>query len=180
MATHPTGWLERAPFAGWSDGVYQLATRQPGNFVAVDVPLETALNDVQVKATFHKLGGPPGGGYGLILRDAGSEPLDGVNQTGRYYVLEAGDRREAGIWRRDGDQWVDLQAWTSTPAIRAGGASNELLARATGSHLSLLVNGVEVASATDTTLTTGRVGVFVGGDSNVVALDSLTVSPPAD
>jgi signal peptidase I len=177
-----------APYPGWPDepqgtawfaeGAYQLVARDPGQFVALGAPVRESVRDVVVRAIFRKVGGPPGGGYGLIVRDQGPGPRDGRNQAGWYYVLEAGDRGEVGIWRRDGDHWTDLLPWTRSDAVQRGGAPNELEARAVGDRLRLVVNGREVASVADAALVAGGVGVFVGGDGNEVALDSLQVSRP--
>jgi hypothetical protein len=159
---------------------YHLAANRPTKFVAVAAPVPDLYTDVQVTATFHKVGGPPGGGYGIIVRAEGPAPLDGTNQGGRYYVAEVGDRGEVGIWRRENDHWVDLQPWTRTDAVFGGGTSNELMLRAQGSMLTFAVNGQEVASISDGTLPNGRVGAFVGGDFNEVILDRFTVEvPPA-
>jgi hypothetical protein len=155
--------------------MYHLLVRQPGQFVAVAAPVHESYRDVLVRAVFRKLGGPSGGGYGLILRDRGPGPRDGRNQHGWYYVLEAGDRGEVGMWRRDGDQWVDLLSWTHSDAVRRGDAPNELEARAIADRLTFSINGSEVASVTDAALVDGGLGVFVGGDGNEAALDSLRI-----
>src|SRR5262249_22718318 len=135
-------------------------------------------SDVVVSATFRKTGGPPGGGYGLIVRDQGPEPRNGVNQQASAYVLEAGDLGEFGVWRRDDDHWVDLVPWTRSTAIRPGGSPNDLSVRAVGDRLTFTVNGTEVASVQDDILMAGGVGLFVGGDYNEVALDHFTVQLP--
>jgi hypothetical protein len=93
-------------------------------------------------------------------------------------VLEAGDRGEFGIWRRDGDHWVDLVPWTPSASVRPDGSSNDLTARALGNQLTFTINGTEVASVRDGLLAAGGVGVFVGGDFNEVALDRFTVDVP--
>ena len=131
-----------------------------------------------VTGLFRKVGGPSGGGYGLILRDQAPEPRDGQNQLGRYYVFEVGDQGQVGVWLRDGDHWLDLLTWTASEAVRPGAASNELTVTAAGDHLSFVVNGIPVASQTDTVLHRGGAGVFVGGDGNQVAVDRITVSVP--
>ena len=136
------------------------------------------LGDSVVTGWFHKVGGPPGGGYGLILRDQNPEARDGRNQLGRYYVFEVGDRGEVGVWLHDGDHWLDLLTWTPSEAVKPGLASNELTVTAAGDHMSFVVNGIPVASQTDTALRRGGAGVFVGGDGNQVALDRITVSSP--
>jgi hypothetical protein len=168
-------WLKSPPYATWSDGAYRLLARDATRFVAVGVPIDQALGDVIVSATFRKTGGPPGGGYGLIVRDQGPEPRDGINQDLNAYVLETGDLGEYGVWRRDGDHWVDLVPWTPSTAIRSGGSPNDLVVRAEGDQLTFTVNGTVVAVVNDDTYPQGGVGLFVGGDNNDVALDRFNV-----
>ena len=169
------GWLDSPPVAAWSDGAFRLQARQSTRFVAVSAPIDELLSDVVVSGTFRKTGGPPGGGYGLVVRDQGPGPRNGVNQTMNAYVLEVGDLGEFGIWRRDGDHWVDLVPWTRSSSVRPGGSPNDLAARALGSRFTFTINGTEVASAEDDTFVAGGVGVFIGGDYNEVALDRFTV-----
>ena len=160
------------------EGGYRLVAREPARFVAVAAPVAGLPAYTVVQATFRKVGGPPGGGYGLILRDQNPSERDGRNQLGRYYVFEIGDRGEVGVWLRDGDYWVDLLTWTPSDVVKPGFASNELTVTAAGDHMSFVVNGIPVASQTDSTLRRGGAGVFVGGDGNEVALDRITVSSP--
>jgi hypothetical protein len=159
-------------------GGYHLAARTPGQFVALGVPQSPTLADVAVSLTFRKVSGPPGGGVGIILRDQEPAQRNGLAQNGHYYVLEVSDRGEVGIWRRDATEWVDLVPWTPSTAARPAEAGNVIEARAIGSRLSLLVNGVEAATATDTTLATGTVGVFLGGDGNEAVLEDLAIRTP--
>jgi LPXTG-site transpeptidase (sortase) family protein len=172
-------WPDNPQSTAWLDaGTYRLSARVPQQFVAVGVPLSLPLRDVVLSATFRKVGGPVGGGYGLIVRDQRPELADGMRQDGRYYVLEVGDRGEVGIWRREDDKWLDLLPWTASPAVRPGQEVNQLEAWAIGERLTLVVNGVEVASQVDAALTSGHVGVFAGGDGNEVALERLMVRTP--
>jgi Domain of unknown function (DUF4388) len=179
FAAGPTdGWLDNPPFGAWSDGAYRLQAKQAANFVALGVPMDRVLSDVVVSGTFRKTGGPPGGGYGLIVRDQGPPPRDGLNQDGNFYVLETGDLGDYGVWRRDGDHWVDLIPWMRSPSVRPGGSPNNLTVRAIGNRLTFEVNGAQLASVQDDTLMAGGVGVFVGGDYNEVALDRFTIQLP--
>src|SRR5207249_758208 len=147
FATGPSpDWQETPPFASWSDGAYRLQARQAAHFVAIGAPVQSWLSDVVVSATFRKTGGPPGGGYGLVIRDQGSEPRNGVNQNFDAYVLETGDLGEFGVWRRNGDHWVDLVPWTRSSAVRPGGSPNDLMVRASSDRLAFSVNGVEVTT----------------------------------
>ena len=99
--------------------------------------------------------------------------------AGRGIVLEAGDRGEVGIWRRESERWIELLPWTPSEAVRPGAAPNELTVRAIAQRLSFVVNGSEVASAADPTLPEGAVGVFVGGDLNEVVLERFVVEVPS-
>ena len=176
FADNTRGWPDNPASTAWfSGGGYHLAAREPSRFVAVAVPLPSTFDEVVMTATFGKVGGPPGGGYGLIVGDEGGGPRDGLSQAGAYDVLEVGDGGEIGIWRRDEDHWVELLPWTPSDAVRHGESSNVLEVRITGQRLDLAVNGILVASREDHTLRPGGVGVFVGGDFNEVHLEQVVV-----
>jgi hypothetical protein len=146
----------------------------PGEFVAVRAPTVGAVDDVTIRAAFRKVGGPPGGGYGLIVRDDRSGAGDGLDQVGRFVVAGVGDRGDFGIWQREIDHWVDLVPWTASPSVRPGSALNTLQVSAEGRQLRFEVNGMQVADIAVPSAT-GRVGVFVGGDLNQVRLDRMVV-----
>jgi hypothetical protein len=162
-----TAWIEKAG--------YHLFARQPGSFVAVGIPSIGSVHDVLVSGSFRKVGGPAGGGYGLIVGDQGPGPRDGGNQLGHYYVLGVGDRGDVGVWRRDGDHWTDLLPWTKSAAVRPADGRNDLTVRVAGQRLLLTVNGTEAADLVDGRLGPGTLGLFVGGDSNEVVVDHLRV-----
>jgi hypothetical protein len=127
------GWPSSPEGAAYlTSGSYRLVPRQAGQFVAIGAPIADALGDVIVTASFHKLSGPPGGGYGIMVRDQSPAPQNGTNQDGQYYVLEIGDKGEVGIWRRDHDRWADLLPWQKSDAVKVGNATNELSVRAIG------------------------------------------------
>jgi hypothetical protein len=176
FASGPGDWPNNPQSTAWlADGAYRLGVRQPGQFVAVGAPVVPPSADVVVSATLRKSGGPPGSGYGLIVRDQGPAPRDGLNQTGNFYVLVVNDRGEVGMSRREGDHWVELLPWTPSEAVHPGTAANELIALAVGPQLGLVVNGTLVASREDRTLTTGAVGLYVGGDESEVTVERLRV-----
>jgi hypothetical protein len=174
------GWPNAPESTAWfGDGAYHLLAREPGRFVAVGAPAGDALRDVVVSGTFRKVGGLAGGGYGLIVRDEGPGPRDGVSQQGRYYVFGIADDGRVGVWRRENDRWVDLLPWTPLPAVRTGDGRNQLTARAIGQRLTFSVNNVQVASLDDSALTRGGVGVYAGGDGNEVLVEQFTVQVPS-
>jgi multidrug resistance efflux pump len=173
------GWTSNSQGTAWiADGMYHLVPRQAAQFVGVSIPGTENAGDIVVSGTFHKTGGPAGGGYGLILRDQ-DVARDGLRQNGLFYVFEVGDKGEIGLWLHDGDHWVDLVPWTPAAAVNPGtGASNELSVKAVGDELTFTVNGHKVATQTDTQLHHGAAGIFAGGDGNQVAVGRLTVATP--
>ena len=180
FANNQRGWPDNQQSTAWlGDGVYHLNARDPGRFVSVGAPGLGSFGDVEVTGRFRKVGGPPGGGYGLILRDQGPDPRDGLNQGGRYYVLEVGEGTQFGIWRRETDQWVDLIVFTPSGAVKPPPETNELTVRAIGPRLIFIVNGRQVADIVDPALANGKVGIYVAGDGNVVEAEQFTVRAPS-
>jgi hypothetical protein len=175
----PEGWPNDPSGMAWfaAEGYYLFA-RFPSRFVAVGAPLQQTFSDVVVTARFRKVGGPPGGGYGVIVRDGESGERDGRNQLGHFYVAEVGDQGEMGIWRREGDHWLDLVPWTRSQSVQTGFAGNEVQLRATGQTLVLRINGVIAAQVEDDALLKGGVGLFVGGDGNQAIASSYRVEVP--
>ncbi len=177
FADNRHGWPSDPSSTAWlADGGYRLFARTAARFVAVGAPNTGRLRDVTLTATFRKVGGPPGGGYGFVVRDQAASGRDGVSQDGQFYVLEAGDRGEVGVWRREGDRWVDLVPWMPSDAVRPGGGTNQLTVRAMGPEVTFVVNGTVVASLLDLDPKAGFVGIFAGGNGNEVVLERLIVT----
>jgi hypothetical protein len=179
FANTQRAWPNNPDSTAWlADGIYRLFAREPGRFVSVGAPGLGVFEDVEVIGRFRKAGGPPGGGFGLIVRDQGPEPRDGLNQGGRYYVLEVGEGTQYGIWRRETDRWVDIIPFTPSNAVRPPPEVNELSVRAIGPRLIFTVNGVQVADVVDSALSNGKVGIYVAGDGNVVEAERFEVRAP--
>lgn len=164
-------------FAWFANGEYRLMARESGRFVATGVPLDQPLANARLSAQFHKIGGPAGGGYGLIVRDQSlATERDSRNQAGQYLVVEVGDRGDIGVWQRDQTRWIDIVPWTHSDAVHLDRESNALTVTTRGSALTFDVNGTVVADLTYPRLpSTGGVGIFVGGDLNEVALEWLRI-----
>jgi hypothetical protein len=145
------------------------------HWLAVGAPVGPALRDVLVGARFRKLGDQADGTYGLLLRDGGPGPRDGRHQTGRYYVAQVSDQGMVGIWRRDGESWLELVAWTPCAKLRSGQATNDLSFEVVGGRLTLMVNGQTAASANDALLDHGGVGLVVGGAGNAMLVERFVV-----
>jgi hypothetical protein len=174
--TNEAGWRLRTDGTVWFGGdTYHLNALFPNRFVAVRAPLLTATRNIVVTGVFHKVGGPDGGGYGLILRDRSATPLDGESQVGEFYVFEVSDVGEFGVWRRDESTWIELVPWAVSTAVHTGRATNQLTVRASGDRFQFEVNGMVVVQVTDRASSDGYVGLFVGGDGNQVAADRFVV-----
>jgi DNA-binding transcriptional MerR regulator len=171
-------WPDSPGSTAWlaEDG-YHLVSREPGQFLTVGAPLAEPVGDAVITATFRKVGGPPGG-CGLIVRHRAPTSEGGVDPAGRFVALGVSDRGEVGAWRREGDRWVDLLPWTLSPAVRPAGATNELAVRAIGQQITLVVNGVPVASVLDLAPENGGVGLFATGDLNEVLVERFSVLAP--
>jgi hypothetical protein len=174
LANWPNDPLGTAWFAA---GALHLSPRQSGRFVAVGVPFIGTIGDGVVSAQFHKVGGPAGGGYGVIIRDqAGLAERDSRSQAGQYLVVEVGDGGDIGVWRRDELRWIDVVPWTHSYAVRTGEEPNTLVVSTTGEAVRFEVNGEVVALLNYYGLpATGGAGIFVGGDLNEVALEWLRI-----
>jgi hypothetical protein len=179
MLSPLANWPDNPGGNAWfdADNAYHLYAREPGRFVATGVPLSQSVTNAMLTAQFRKVGGPPGGGYGLIVRHQGNaSELDGRNQAGRYLVLEVGDRGDVGIWERNQTRWIDVLPWSHSEAVRPGEGPNALLAAQRGNQVRFEVNGALVADVTyDGMPSSGGVGIFVGGDLNEVALEWLRI-----
>ena len=170
-------WPDNPSATAWfASGGYHLYARTPAHFVAIRAPIADVPHDVLVSGTFHKVGGPPGGGYGLIFGDQGVGAGDGIDQDGQFVVAEVGDRGQVGIWRRDGRRWTEIVPWTPTTAVRTDTRTNDMTIQLVGDRVVFQVNGSRVADFTAANLPrVGGVGIFTGGDLNQVAIEHFQV-----
>jgi hypothetical protein len=63
------------------------------------------------------------------------------------------------VWKSVGGTLTPLQSWTNTSAIHTGNAWNELRVYANGSNFRFFINGTQVWSGSDSSLSSGRVGL---------------------
>ena len=105
--------------------------------------------------------------YGLVFRNTGSS----------YYTFEVGNDRSYRVYLHD-TGWKALDRGEAN-AILAG-QTNELRVAARGHELVFFVNGDEVTSVEDSTLSGGRAGLVVSalekGKTAAVEFDNLVVS----
>jgi hypothetical protein len=176
FAAIPASWLNQTEGPTWRpDAGYLVTTPAGRQYVTVAAPLAQPLGDVAVTALFQKTSGPPGSGYGLMVRTQDIRSSGAHVEPRRFLLFEVNDAGRFGVWRRDGDSWIDVQPWQSSSAVKSGGAPNELSVAAAGERLVFTVNGVRVTEITDSALFRGGVGILVGGEGNVVRLARFAV-----
>ena len=97
-----------------------------------------------------------------------------------YYGFRIGPDGTYSFWKQFAGEFVQLVGWTSSAAIVKGAASNTLSVIAHGSTLRFFVNGQQVHEAVDTSLTSGRIGVYCrtydGATNARMAFESILVT----
>ena len=99
------------------------------------------------------------------------------DEIGSGYIFQINTSGSYAVWKQVGGSWSWLQSWISSSSIVPG--TNTLLASAMGNNLTFYINGAPVWSGTDSTLTSGRIGLmgFSGGDC-IHFFDDVKVTEP--
>ncbi len=150
------------PMSGWPTGdasggslryandAYAILAREPG--VAVQGTAGIHFSDVAIDVQTSQVAAGPADNndYGVGCR---VQP-DGSG----YYLLISGD----GLYtsqRLENSEFQALVEWTPSDAIRTGDAENHVQVLCEGAWLTLMVNGVTLASVKDTRFTEGDIGL---------------------
>jgi hypothetical protein len=75
------------------------------------------------------------------------------------YAFQYMTNGQYSVWKSVGGTLTPLQSWTNTSAIHTGNAWNELRVYANGSNFRFFINGTQVWSGSDSSLSSGRVGL---------------------
>ena len=122
----------------------------------------------------------------LLIRGA-PDPLSTDNNWHSAYLFEYTRKGDYSVWVNDGNsgsEWTSLQSWTETDAIDPYDNWNTLRVVANGTDLYFYINDTLVWSGTDSSLSSGRVGVAMysdgtSGDQLWVDWAALTTSEDA-
>ncbi len=152
-----------------ADGKYTIkVTSKQSAYVQKTLPrLEFADFTLTVEAT--PKDDVAGYSYGVAFRDNGSQ----------NYSIEIDNKGLYAVFLFD-EKWKKLKDWSSTPAIKPG-QTNQIMVTAIGSSLTFAVNGEELTSLEDETLTQGKIGLLVDmlsakGQSASVDFDNLVIT----
>ena len=114
--------------------------------------------DLRIEVDATKAGGPDDNDFGVICRYTTS------NDTPSFYQFMATSDGFVGIMLINGSDQKMISSDKLQPSdlVKQGEASNHVRADCIGNSLTLYVNGKKAASATDSTLTGGDVGLIAG------------------
>ncbi len=153
------------------DGTYTLRVTADEGFYAEQELPDRIFSDFVLTVEMTPWDSAEHYSYGVTFRQ---------NEDLESYVIELGNDGLYSIFLFT-DEWTPLEDWTFSEAINVG-QTNELTIRAEGSSLTFWINGEELASIEDDTLTEGTVGfvleTFEGGDTTAVDFDNLVIQHP--
>ena len=133
-----------------------------------------SFTDTRIEVDATKAGGPDDNDFGVICR---------YESASNFYFFMISSDGYAGIGKvQDGEQiLIGSEVLETSDAINLGAATNHITADCVGSTLTLTVNGKQVASVTDTSFTSGDVGLLAGTYSEVgtdIHFDNFIVRKP--
>ena len=132
------------------------------------------LGDVSITVDATKSGGPDNNDFGIVCRY--------VDDNNFYFFLVSSDGYQAIGKYVNGDfSYLTGDKMQPTTAMKAGTETNKLRADCVGSTLTLYANGQMLSTVTDTSFTTGDVGLLVGtfDEPNLaISFDNFVVSKP--
>lgn len=153
-----SGW-DRSAFdegsSDYQDGGYRIFVNETSYSVWAN-PNRTSYGDIQVEVDAVKIGGPDDNEFGIICRH--SDPSN-------YYVGTISSDGYFGFLMRVGGgdlQLISMESMEANGEINLGGASNHIRMDCVGSTLTLYANGVLLGSVSDSTHTSGDVGLYAG------------------
>lgn len=161
----------------YKDGAYRIYVNKTDFDYWANPGLTDLPGDVRVEVDVTKTAGPDANDIGMICRSKDSDT--GYNF---YYFVISSDGF-ANIAKIENSEHSLLAELTDAahPAIKTGNVANRLRADCIGNTLTLYVNDQQVLTATDTTFTSGDVGLIAGTFDEVgtdVLFDNFIVIAP--
>lgn len=158
---------------GYKNGVYSV-TSYDGRMWGL---ANQSFSDVVIEVDATQVSAPANdnNAYGIVCREQGDEGGSG------YYLMISGDGNYTIAKIVNGDVEY-LVEWTTSSAIRQGNATNHIRAICDGSNLVLFANGQRLASANDSSYTSGDIALTATSleddESTEIHFDNLVVRKP--
>jgi hypothetical protein len=157
-------------FADYVNGEFQISV-QPVQFY-IWSNANGNFNDLIMSADVRILEASGEGDYGFICR---------YQDADNFYALEVTEDGYYAIWMYENGEYLALLDWTFSNLIPQNSGSRVLAAACVGSRLVLAVDGEILGEASDSTFTSGDIGLLAGtwdaGGLNV-AFDNILVTAP--
>jgi len=136
----------------YENGSYRIQVNK-ANWAFWANPSKNFESDVYIEVDAAKVGGPNENGFGVICRYQ--------DENNYYRFMISSDGLIVISMKKNGD-WSNLSSdvWEPSDAIHQGAESNHIRAECIGDGLKLLVNDQFAASATDSSFTSGDVGLI--------------------
>ncbi len=152
-----SGWDQRQDtnyVSDYANGGYRLYVNDTDYDIWAN-PSKSFPGDVRVEVDATKAGGPDDNDFGLICR---------YQDTDNFYFFLISSDGYAAIGKYEGgsQQLISSDNMVKVEGITLGAATNHIRADCIGSDLKLYVNGNPVVTATDSSFTSGDVGLMAG------------------
>ena len=172
------------PKSGWETGDYDGGSvgYKDGAYFVVSSEMNTTMwgvanqsfDDVVIEVDGTQVSAPTDNNndYGVICREHG--------EGEGYYLLISGDGYYA-IAKAENEEFEWLVDWTESDVIRQGNATNHIRVTCDGSTLALFVNDKRLATADDSTFSSGDIALTAttyGDVGTEIHFDDLKVGEP--
>jgi hypothetical protein len=139
----------------YQDGGYRIFVNTT-NYSIWANPNQSTYTDVSVEVDAHKIGGDDDNEFGIVCRHA---------DPGNFYAAVISSDGFYGFYRRvdgGGFEGIGTGQFEQSSAINLGSESNHIRLDCIGSTLTLYANGTLLGEASDSTISSGDVGLYAG------------------
>jgi hypothetical protein len=154
---------------GYKRGVYRIAVDVPDLAIWANRRQSDEWADAVVEIEAYRTSGPIDNQYGVIVR---------YRDNGNFYLFSVSSDGLYSVQMLRNDQWIDLQPWTISEAVRQESGVNVLRVECQGSLMRFFINDQYVAEVEDSTFASGSMALLAGSFAEggvVVHFDSIRV-----
>jgi hypothetical protein len=161
----------------YADGVYRIQVNKTQFDFWANPGLTTLPGDVRVEVDATKSDGPDQNDIGVICRYNKTD----TNFTFYYFYISSDGYAGIGKIINNEQSYLTDELAEPHAAIKTGNAQNRITAECVGTSLTLKVNGQQILTTTDDSITSGDVGLIAGTFDTAgtdVFFDNFQVTKP--
>jgi hypothetical protein len=147
-------WETANSKAGYESGNYVIEVYKVESFFWSNPKKDFSDLVLEVDAT--KQAGPDDNGFGVILRYA---------DENNFYRFDVSSDGFYSFGYFKNDSWTSLIDWTEHSAIKQGNATNIITIVCKGNQFTFYINGTKIDDITDSTFSSGDIGLWAGAVS---------------